>query len=221
MPFCDSKLSEHIYVKWLQLMSSTSRPRARSIDNPQVGIGPILLDEAKIHKSIQVFFFFGYTAISQVLSHILDPFYVDLLAALMMFLARLLEDPERTPVGEVVVPLLPLAVLSFVIGVTVGFLGAGNFLFVPLLIYVLKVPTRIAIGSSLFIAMLNTFSGFLGKLLTGQIPFLMALVVVLGTGVGATAGEWTHSRLSTPVLRYVYAGMVGAITVRIWITLLS
>src|SRR3989338_755825 len=54
----------------------------------------------------------------------------------------------------------------------------GLFLIFPLLIYVLKVPTRIAIGSNLVIAVLSTSSGFLGKLLTGQIHFLMAFAVV-------------------------------------------
>jgi uncharacterized membrane protein YfcA len=52
----------------------------------------------------------------------------------------------------------------------VGFLGAGNFIFVPVQIYVLKVATRIAIGSNLVIAVLSTFSGFLGKLITGRFP---------------------------------------------------
>ena len=69
-------------------------------------------------------------------------------------------------------------------GIVVGFLGAGNFVFVPLLIYILRVPTRIAIGSNLVIAVLSTSSGFLGKLLTGQIPFLMTLAVVIGAGLG-------------------------------------
>jgi hypothetical protein len=84
-----------------------------------------------------------------------------------------------------------------------------------LLIYVLKVPTRIAIGSSLFIAMMNTCSGFLGKLATGQIPWLIATAVVIGAGIGALVGEKIHRRLPTPILRYVYSAMVGLIAARI------
>lgn len=166
--------------------------------------------------------FLGGVATPWVSDHFLLPLFgiITLLVVAIMFLPSPTAEQEEVPLGKVVVSLPMLSVVSFAVGVVVGLLGAGNFVLVPLMIYVLRVPTRIAIGSSLFIAMLNTFSGFLGKLLTGQIPFLMALVVALGTGVGATAGEWTHSRLSVPVLRYVYAGMVGAITVRIWITLL-
>lgn len=146
---------------------------------------------------------------------------VTLLAAAMMFLPEPSLEQEQIPVERVVLPMVPLALFSCVTGIVVGFLGAGNFVFVPLLIYVLKIPTRIAIGSNLVIAVLSTSSGFLGKLLTGQIPFLMTLAVVIGASLGAVAGEWCHRRVSPRALRYVYAALVGVITVRIWITILG
>lgn len=145
---------------------------------------------------------------------------VTLLVAGMMFLPGPSEDWENTLASNVEVQVVPLALISCIVGVIVGFLGAGNFVFVPLLIFVLKVPTRIAIGSSLFIAMMNTTSGLVAKLLTGQIPLLMALAVVMGAAAGAWAGEQTHSHVSTRMLRYLYAGMVGLIMIRVWFTLL-
>ena len=146
---------------------------------------------------------------------------VTLLAAGMMFLPAPSADRENISVQRVVVPLVPLSILSGATGIVVGFLGAGNFIFVPVQIYLLKVPTRIAIGSNLAIAVLSTFSGFFGKLITGQIPFLMTVPVVIGAGLGALAGERSHGRVSPRFLRYVYAGVIGLITVRVWITLLS
>lgn len=147
--------------------------------------------------------------------------FVPLLVGAMMFLPGPSADQEELQSEKVVVAPTPLALLSGATGIIVGFLGAGNFLFVALLIYVLKVPTRIAIGSNLVIAALSTFSGFLGKLLIGQIPFLMALAVVIGAGLGALAGEWSHSRVSPRVLRYTYAAVIGVVAIRVWITLLS
>ena len=146
---------------------------------------------------------------------------IALLAAAMMFLPRPSEAQEDIPVEKVVVPLIPLGILSGIKGIIVGFLGAGNFVFVPLMIYVLKVPTRIAIGSNLVIAVLTTFSGFVGKLITGQIPFLLTLPVVLGACLGALVGEWSHGRVSPRALRYVYAAVIGTVALRVWITLLS
>jgi len=147
---------------------------------------------------------------------------VTVLAATMMFLPAPAEDGhEGTLQEKIVIYPLPLAVLAGLTGTVVGFLGAGNFLFVPLLTYVLKVPIRTAIGSNLIIAMFSTFSGFVGKLLTGQVPFQMALAVVLGAALGALGGERSHSQVSPRMLRYIYAGVVGLIAIRIWLTLLS
>jgi uncharacterized membrane protein YfcA len=128
---------------------------------------------------------------------------------------------EDTAVDNVIIPRIPLSIYSFLTGVVIGFLGAGNFIFVPILIYILRVPTRIAIGSSLFIAMMNTASGFLGKLVTGQIPLLAAALVVAGATMGALAGERVHRRLSSLMLRQIYAAMVTLIAVRVWLTILG
>jgi uncharacterized membrane protein YfcA len=139
----------------------------------------------------------------------------------MMFLSVPSQAQEDLPREHLMVALLPLTLYSLAVGVLIGFLGAGNFVFVPLLIYVLKVPTRIAIGSSLFIAMMNTSSGFLGKLLTGQIPLLLASSVIVGAAIGALIGEKLHSKISTRTLRQIYAVLVALIAARVWMTLLG
>lgn len=144
-----------------------------------------------------------------------------LLVLAMMLLPAPNRELEEVSLEKVVVATVPLSLCSFATGILIGFLGAGNFIFVPLLIYILKVPTRIAIGSSLFIAMMNTASGFLGKLTTGQIPWLLAIVVVIGASIGVLVGERVHKRLPAPMLRYVYGVMVGLIALRIWLTLLD
>ncbi|MEX0806621.1 MAG: sulfite exporter TauE/SafE family protein [Candidatus Binatia bacterium] len=146
---------------------------------------------------------------------------ISAIVLLMMFLPAPNKEQEEVSVEKVTVPLLPLSVCSLATGIVIGFLGAGNFVFVPLLIYVLKVPTRIAIGSSLFIAMMNTFSGFLGKLITGQIPLMLATSVVVGAAAGALVGEKIHRQVSAQTLRQIYAVMVWLIAIRVWITIVG
>jgi uncharacterized membrane protein YfcA len=92
---------------------------------------------------------------------------------------------------------------------------------VPLLIYLLKMPTRISIGSSLVIFVINGFAGFLGKLVTGQIPWLLTLAIIAGASLGALAGEKCHSQVSPKVLRYAYAGIIAVVALRIWTTILG
>ena len=146
---------------------------------------------------------------------------VTLIVIAMMLLRGPSKQQEEIALGRLRLPMLPLSVCSFITGIVIGFLGAGNFVFVPLLIYVLKVPTRVAIGSSLFIAMMNTAAGFLGKLVTGQIPIWTAATVTIGAIIGALVGEKIHGRLSVRMLRYIYAALVGLIAVRVWVTILG
>lgn len=143
---------------------------------------------------------------------------VTLCVSFMMFLPGPARGQDEISANKWSVPILPLAGFSLVTGLVIGFLGAGNFVFVPLLIYVFKVPTRAAIGSTLFIALINTAAGFVGKLVTGQIP-LIAAAVVFGAAIGALAGEKAHRGVSTRVLRIVYAAMVLLITIRVWLTI--
>ena len=143
---------------------------------------------------------------------------VTLCVLLMMFLPAPEHDDDVRSMEKLAVPSIPLACYSLATGTVIGFLGAGNFVFVPLLIYVFKVPTRAAIGSTLFIALMNSATGFVGKLVTGQVP-LIAIAVILGAAIGALAGEKAHRHVSTQTLRIVYAGMVLLITIRIWLTI--
>jgi len=145
---------------------------------------------------------------------------VTLLVLAMMLLPAPGQSQDNRSTEQVSLKTVPLGIFSTLTGGIIGLLGAGNFIFPPLLIYILKVPTRIAIGSSPIIAMLNSSAGFLGKLLTGQIPLLLTMVVVFGAGLGAIFGERVHRRLASTMLRRIYAGLVLIIAMRVWLTLL-
>lgn len=145
---------------------------------------------------------------------------VTLAVAGMMFLTGRDPDHQELRMDNVSVPVFPLALSSTLIGMVIGLLGAGNFLFVPLLTYFLKVPIRMAIGSSLFIAMMNTASGFIGKLITAQIPMTEAALVVVGAIIGALVGEKIHKRASAKTLRFAYGAVVTAVALPIWFSIL-
>lgn len=143
-----------------------------------------------------------------------------LLVLVTMLFAPTPKESESVSLSDIRVPSLQLGFYALVTGTVIGFLGAGNFVLVPLLIYLLKVPTRIAIGSTLLIALMNTAAGFVGKLVTGQIPLLMAGSVVLGATVGALGGEKVHTKISPKNLRRIYAALIATIAVKVWLTIL-
>jgi uncharacterized membrane protein YfcA len=146
---------------------------------------------------------------------------ITLIAGAIMFMPGPTAETEGASLEDISIPTVSLGAISLFVGLVVGLLGAGNFLFVPLLIYLLRIPTRITIGSALAIHVLNGFAGFAGKFITGQVPLLMTIAVLLGAGVGAFAGEKCHSRVSPAVLRYAYAGVIAVVALRIWSTILG
>jgi uncharacterized membrane protein YfcA len=103
------------------------------------------------------------------------------------------------------------------VGLFAGLVGAGGaFLLVPLLIAAVGMPIRIAIGSSLAITAMSAVTGFVGKAMTGQIPWGPAAVVVLGALPGAQLGAFVSRRLSGERLRRVLFVIVLLTAVRVW-----
>ncbi|HSD51458.1 MAG TPA: sulfite exporter TauE/SafE family protein [Candidatus Methylomirabilis sp.] len=112
--------------------------------------------------------------------------------------------------------------IGVAVGVMAGLVGAGGaFLLIPLLITVLKVPTRLTIGSSLAITLWPASTGFLGKLVTAQIPFGPAVVLVLGALPGIALGEWASRRTRVRTLRGLLTTLIALAAIRVWIDVVT
>jgi uncharacterized protein len=112
------------------------------------------------------------------------------------------------------------AAIGLAVGLLIGLLGAGAFMLVPLMRYVLRVPMKLAIGTGLVVAAVSSAGGFAAKLLTGQIPLLLAAAVTLGALPGAQVGSLLGRRLSGGALRRLYAIMITSIAIGLWYDIL-
>ncbi len=103
------------------------------------------------------------------------------------------------------------------IGVASGVVGSGgSFLVVPVMIAYLRLPVRIAIGTSLAVTGMSAVAGVLGKAVTAQIPLGPAALVVLGSLLGAPAGSATSRRVPVRVLRLILVGIVTLVAIGVW-----
>lgn len=139
-----------------------------------------------------------------------------LTASLMMFIPRshLKDDmPEHKIVFS-----RPLAGVSgIVLGFLVGLVGQGGaFILIPLLLYVLKIPLRVALGSTLGIGLFSATAGMLGKTVAGQIPFFMALALLAGAVPTAKIGGIVGGKTDTRALRWLLAFLITGTAVKIW-----
>jgi len=111
----------------------------------------------------------------------------------------------------------PLAVaLAVIIGGFGGAVGIGAIAFIlAALIYVLRVPPRVAIGSSLGIGLFGAAAAFIGKAATAQIEPTLAFVVVVSALVGSPIGAWVSVRTRTDLLLRILAVIVFLAGIRI------
>jgi uncharacterized membrane protein YfcA len=112
---------------------------------------------------------------------------------------------------------VPLAVgISIVLGFLGGMVGIGALAtIIGTLVYLLRVPPRIAIGSSLGIGMFAAVAAFIGKAATAQIDPPLATLVAIVALVASPIGAWLSIRTHPQVLMKVLAAVVIVAALRI------
>ncbi len=126
-------------------------------------------------------------------------------------------DPSAIPFNRATAVTLP-----GLVGLVAGIVGAGGaFLLVPVLVGVMRIPMRLAIGTSLAMVGMSAVAGFLGKALTGQVPLWPAATVVLGSLTGAPLGGRVSRRVPVTVLRGVLAGIIALVMLRVWVDVIT
>ena len=87
------------------------------------------------------------------------------------------------------VSLWAILLVAFVGGLFSGFLGGGaGYIRMPCLVYVLGIPTHIAVGTDLFEIIISAGYGTVSHALKGNVDILIALVMHTGAAIGAQMG---------------------------------
>ena len=112
------------------------------------------------------------------------------------------------------------------VGVLVGFLAAimgvgGGFIMVPAMIYLLGMPTKVVIGTSLFqIIFVSAYTTLIHAVMSNTVDMLLAGLLIVGGVVGAQIGTKLGVRLKAEQLRILLALLVLAVCGKIALDLL-
>jgi uncharacterized membrane protein YfcA len=112
------------------------------------------------------------------------------------------------------------AVPPVLIGAFTGFLAAimgagGGFIMVPAMIYLLRVPTSVAIGTSLFqIVFVTAATTLLHATLNRSVDIVLALILIVSGVLGAQFGATAGARLKAEQLRFLLAALVLLVCLR-------
>jgi hypothetical protein len=106
------------------------------------------------------------------------------------------------------------------IGLTMGFVGAimgigGGFLLVPMLIYLLRVPTNVVIGTSMVLTLITMASATILHAATNHlVDAVLALILMVGGVIGAQFGARAGQKMRSERLRLLLGVLVLAVGLR-------
>ncbi|UCG51717.1 MAG: sulfite exporter TauE/SafE family protein [Candidatus Latescibacterota bacterium] len=124
-------------------------------------------------------------------------------------LARLHMPPDiRLQVADVRVSLWVLLGVGLATGYLAGTIGVGGFIGVPAMIYVIGVPTAVAAGTELYLAMFMGAFGAVNYAYGGFVDIRLTLLLYLGSLVGLFIGAY-----GTKVVKEVMIRSVTGVTI--------
>ena len=112
--------------------------------------------------------------------------------------------------------LVPIVLGSFV-GVLAAIMGVGGgFLMVPVMVYMLRMPMHVVVGTSLFQILFTCIEvTFLQATTNHSVDFLLAVLLLVGSTVGAQIGTVFGRKLKGEQLKVLLAAIVLVVTIKI------
>jgi len=113
------------------------------------------------------------------------------------------------------------ALVPIIFGCLVGILAAvmgvgGGFLMVPVMVYILRMPMHVVVGTSLFQILFNCIEvTFLQAYTNHTVDFMLAVLLLIGSTVGAQIGAIFGRKIEGEQLKVILAVIVLAVTVKI------
>ena len=115
--------------------------------------------------------------------------------------------------GIKAISLWVIMLVAFVGGLFSGFLGGGaGYIRMPSMVYIIGVPTHLAVGTDLFEIIISASYGTLSHAIKGNVDILIALVMHTGAAIGAQIGAISTQFFAGPKIRlaFVPLPLIGA-----------
>ncbi|MBX9773103.1 MAG: sulfite exporter TauE/SafE family protein [Xanthobacteraceae bacterium] len=112
--------------------------------------------------------------------------------------------------------IIPVVAIGFLVEFISTFIGiGGGFLVVPALIYIMRVPTSVVIGTSLILTLVTmVFAIVMHAATNHQVDAVLALILIVGGVIGAQFGARTGQRTRGEHLRLLLGLLVVAVGIR-------
>jgi uncharacterized membrane protein YfcA len=118
---------------------------------------------------------------------------------------------------------MPVTAIGFAVGLLGALVGVGGgFMMIPALIYLMRVPTTVAIGTSLLLVLItNLFATVMHAVENRTVDVVLALTLMIGGVIGAQFGARAGQAMRAEQLRLLLALLVLAVGARVAVDLLT
>jgi len=136
--------------------------------------------------------------------------------------AQQLPFKTRFKTSRLYISVIPPILVGLLVGILSAIMGVGGgFIMVPAMIYILGMPTKVVVGTSLFqIIFVTGFTTVLHATTNYTVDIVLAVLLLLGGVIGAQLGSQFGTRLRAEQLRILLALMVIAVCIKIALDLL-
>ncbi len=119
--------------------------------------------------------------------------------------------------SKLVLSAIPIIALGMLVGILAAIMGVGGgFIMVPAMIYLLRVPTNVVIGTSLFqIIFVTAFTTIIQSTTNQTVDIVLAFILMVGGVIGAQLGAAAGHKLKGEQLRALLGLLVLAVCVRL------
>ncbi|MEL7203917.1 MAG: sulfite exporter TauE/SafE family protein [Pseudomonadota bacterium] len=120
------------------------------------------------------------------------------------------------------ISVIPPVIVGIAVGILAAIMGVGGgFIMVPAMIYLLGMPTKVVVGTSLFqIIFVTAFTTLLHATTNFTVDIALAMLLLIGGVVGAQIGTSLGTKLKAEQLRILLAMMVLAVCIKLALDLL-
>lgn len=145
------------------------------------------------------------------------PLLIMIVFSILMLLASISMITSKGATSSIVEKTLRKKILisveGFIVGCIAGFVGAGGgFLIIPSLIFLIGMPMRIAVGTSLFIIAANSSFGFIGDIqrqvdIDWKLLLSVATIAIFGLFLGITLSKKVPEKILKKSFGYFVLAM--------------
>jgi uncharacterized protein len=124
--------------------------------------------------------------------------------------------------SKIYLSVIPILALGFAIGILTSIMGVGGgFIMVPAMIYLLRIPTNVVVGTSLFQIIFTTAYTTIVQAATNySVDIVLAFILMVAGVIGAQYGVRVGQKLRGEQLRALLGLLVLAVGVRLAIELI-